>query len=74
MKNSNKYSQEHEDFKQKVKNMCAQMNACACNTCRVYKKHMKSVVLMEREQKRVREIEKNISKQKDLYWNKFIGD
>ena len=73
LKNSNKYSQEHEDFKQKVKNMCAQMNACACNTCRVYKKHMKSVVLMEREQKRVREIEKNISKQKDLYWNKFIS-
>lgn len=73
LKNKNAYSQEHEEFRLKVKNMCAEMNACPCNTCRVYKKHMKNVVLMEREQKKLREIERTISKQKDIYWNKFIA-
>ena len=73
LKNTNKYSQEHEEFRIKVKSMCAEMNACPCNTCRVYKKHMKAVDLMERENKRVRDLDKTISKQKDLYWNKFIS-
>ena len=34
---------------------------------------MKAVDLMERENKRVRDLDKTISKQKDLYWNKFIS-
>lgn len=73
LKNKHTYTLEHEEFRQKVKNMCAEMNSCPCNTCRVYKKHMKNVVLMEREQKKLREIERTISKQKDIYWNKFLS-
>ena len=73
LKNKNVYTKEHEEFRLKVKNMCSEMNNCPCNTCRVYKKHMKAVDLMERENKRVRDLDKTISKQKDLYWNKFIA-
>ncbi len=73
LKNKNTYDLEYEEFKLKVKKMCAEMNSCPCNTCRVYKKHMKSVVLMEREQKKIRDLERTISKQQDIYWNKFLA-
>ena len=73
LKHKNQYSQEHEEFRLKVKDMCNKMNSCPCNTCKVYKKHMKNVVLMEREQKKLRDIERSITKQKDIYWNKFMA-
>lgn len=73
LKKQNQYSAEHEEFRQKVKGMCAEMNACPCNNCRVYKKHMKNIVLIEREQKKLRDLERLITKQKDIYWNKFIA-
>lgn len=72
-KNSKKLSPEIEEFQKKVKGMYRDMVSYACNTCRVYKKHMKQVVQAEREGKRLRDLDKTISKQKDIYWNQFVA-
>ncbi len=73
LKNKNDYTKEYEDFKNKVKAMCADMNASPCNQCGYYKRHMKNVVMIERENKRLKDLERTISKQKDIYWNTFTA-
>ena len=44
-----------------------------CDICRGYKKHMKNLEIIARYEKRYKETCKNIEKQKDIYWNKFIA-
>lgn len=73
LKNTNDFSQDYLEFRDKVKAMCAEMNACPCNNCRVYKRHMKNLVIVERETKRLKELTRLINKQKDIYWNSFVA-
>lgn len=44
-----------------------------CEICRGYKKHMKNLEIIARYEKRYKETCKNIEKQKDIYWNKFLA-
>ncbi|MCD7779202.1 MAG: hypothetical protein LUH05_00830, partial [Candidatus Gastranaerophilales bacterium] len=44
-----------------------------CELCRGYKKHMKNLEIINRYEKRYKEICKNVEKQKDIYWNKFLA-
>ena len=44
-----------------------------CDICRGFKKHMKNLEIIARYEKRYKETCKNIEKQKDIYWNKFLA-
>lgn len=50
-----------------------QMEQYKCEICRGYKKHMKNLEIINRYEKRYKETCKNIEKQKDIYWNKFLA-
>ncbi len=49
------------------------MEKYQCEICRGYKKHMKNLEIINRYEKRYKETTKNIEKQKDIYWNKFLA-
>ena len=44
-----------------------------CEICRGYKKHIKNLEIIARYEKRYKEACRNIEKQKDIYWNKFLA-
>ena len=44
-----------------------------CEICRGYKKHMKNLEIIDRYEKKYKETCRNIEKQKDIYWNKFLA-
>ena len=61
------------EFEQMVKGQLQKMNACKCNQCKMYKKHMKSLELLKRFEIREAQITKQIDIQRDIFWNKFIS-
>ena len=64
---------EVEEFLTKTKALLAKMKSYHCDICRNYKKHMKDLDLLARFEKKAESITKNIAKEKDIYWNKFLN-
>lgn len=60
-------------FEQTVKEQLNKMHSFNCDTCKLYKKHMKSLDLLERYQKRGEQLAKEIDNQRDIFWNKFLS-
>jgi len=60
-------------FEQTVKEQLNKMHSFNCDTCKIYKKHMKSLDLLDRYKKRAIQLEKEIDNQKDIFWNKFLS-
>ena len=60
-------------FEQTVKEQLNKMHSFNCDTCKLYKKHMKSLDLLERYQKRGEQLAKEINNQRDIFWNKFLS-
>ena len=60
-------------FEQTVKEQLNKMHSFNCDTCKLYKKHMKSLDLLERYQKRAEQLAKEIDNQRDIFWNKFLS-
>lgn len=60
-------------FEQTVKEQLNKMHSFNCDTCKLYKKHMKSLDLLERYQKRDEQLAKEIDNQRDIFWNKFLS-
>ena len=48
------------------------MHKYACENCKQYKKHTKTIELLNRYIAKQKKIEQEIENQKDVYWNKFI--
>ena len=66
-------TEEALNFEAFVKEKLNEMHSYQCDTCKIYKKHMKSIDLCERYQKRAEQLEKEISVQRDIFWNKFLA-
>ena len=66
-------SQEALDFEEFVKEQLHKMHSYNCDTCKLYKKHMKNIELLERYEKRGEQLKKEINNQKDIFWNKFLA-
>lgn len=45
----------------------------ACDNCKHYKKHAKNLEVIQRLLNKKHKLEKEIEKQKDIYWNKFLA-
>lgn len=61
------------EFGEKTKALLNKMHSFECDTCKLFKKHMKNIDLIERYQSKQRKLEKEIVKQKDIFWNRFLS-
>ena len=68
-----KSAPEVEEYLGKTRELREALNKYHCEICRGYKKHMKNLEIINRYEKRYKETCKNIEKQKDIYWNKFLA-
>ncbi len=68
-----KNAPEVEEYLGKTRELREALNKYHCEICRGYKKHMKNLEIINRYEKRYKETCKNIEKQKDIYWNKFLA-
>jgi superfamily II RNA helicase len=66
-------SQEAVDFGRETKAMLSKMHEFPCDTCKLYKKHSKNVEVLERFSIRCKKLDKEIEKQRDIFWNKFLA-
>jgi len=66
-------SKEVIEFGNQTKAMLNKMHNFACDTCKLYKKHSKNVEVIERLNVRRHKLEKEIEKQRDIFWNKFLA-
>ena len=61
------------EFAKKTKELLSKMQSYGCDRCKIYKKHKKELELFQRYQKKVRQLQKEIEFQKDVYWQKFLA-
>ena len=61
------------EFYEKSKTLQKQIEKYGCNVCKIYKKHKKCLELVERYQKDIKKLDKEIEFQKDVYWQKFLS-
>ena len=61
------------EFNQKSRDLRKKIENYGCNTCKIYKKHKKSLELIQRYQKEIKKLDKEIEFQKDIYWQKFLA-
>ncbi len=66
-------SEEAVEFGRQTKLMLQRMHSYECDTCRLFKKHMKIIDVLERYRTKEKALNKEIEKQKDIFWNKFLS-
>ncbi len=73
-KNKNRpLSEEVIQFGQQNKELLAQMHDFRCDTCKLYKKHSKNVEVLARIYSRQNKLQKEMDRQRDIFWNKFLA-
>lgn len=66
-------SPEVVEFGKRNKEELHKLQTFACDTCKLYKKHSKNIEVLKRIDSKKKKLLKEIEKQKDIYWNKFIA-
>ena len=66
-------SAEVQQFGRETKAMLDKMHNFPCDNCKLYKKHSKNIEVLERFSVRYKKLEKEIEKQRDIFWNKFLA-
>lgn len=66
-------TEEVREYDLKSKDLYKKMSLYACEGCKLYKRHMKEIQLLERFKKRTSELEREIEWQKDIYWQNFLS-
>ena len=73
-KNKNRpLSEEVIQFGQQNKELLNKMHNFRCDTCKLYKKHSKNVEVIARIYARQHKLEKEMDRQRDIFWNKFLS-
>ena len=60
-------------FGRETKQMLAKMHAFDCDRCNKYKKHSKNIEVIKRIVTKKTRLEKDIEREKDIFWNKFLS-
>ena len=60
-------------FGKDTKAMLEQMHSYPCDNCKLYKKHSKNIEVVERINVRQKKLQKEIERQRDIFWNKFLA-
>ena len=66
-------SPEAEEFGRQTKILLDKMHSYQCDTCKLFKKHMKSIDVLKRYEIKKAQLHREIEKQKDIFWNKFLS-
>ena len=66
-------TEEAQEFGRQNKIMLEKMHSYECDTCKLFKKHMKNIEVLARYEARKKQITREIEKQKDIFWNRFIS-
>ncbi len=66
-------SPEAVQFGKETKAMLEKMHCFACDNCKLYKKHSKSIEVIERINVKQKKLQKEIERQRDIFWNKFLA-
>ncbi len=66
-------SPEAIEFGKTTKDMLNKMHTFQCDCCKLYKKHSKNIEVLERIRVRKNKLEKEIERQRDIFWNKFLA-
>ena len=66
-------SPEAVEFGRQTKQMLEKMHSYECDTCKLFKKHMKALDVLARYEAKQKALDKEIEKQKDIFWNKFLA-
>lgn len=61
------------EFGERNKADLHKLQSFACDLCRHYKKHSKNIEVIKRIESKKKKLQKEIEKQKDIYWNKFLA-
>ena len=72
-KRKRQLSPEVIEFGQRNKDELKQMQSFACDNCKFYKKHSKNIEVIKRIESKKNQLLREIEKQKDIYWNKFLA-
>ena len=66
-------SDDAAEFGRQTKLMLHKMHSYECDNCKLFKKHMKIIDVLARYYSKEKALEKEIEKQKDIFWNKFLS-
>ena len=61
------------EFGERNKADLHKLQSFACDLCKHYKKHSKNIEVIKRIESKKKKLQKEIEKQKDIYWNKFLA-
>lgn len=61
------------EFGERNKQDLKKLQSFVCDTCKHYKKHAKNIEVTKRILAKKQRLQKEIEKQKDIYWNKFLA-
>ncbi len=61
------------EFGRKNKEMLDKLHAFDCDFCKLFKKHMKELEVLERYTTKQKKLEKQIEAEKDIFWNRFLA-
>lgn len=61
------------EFGNRNKQDLQKLQSFACDTCKHYKKHAKNLEVIKRIESKKKKLAKEIERQKDIYWNKFMA-
>ncbi len=61
------------EFGKETKSLLHKMHNFPCDNCKLYKKHSKSVEVSSRLNVRLKKLDKEIERQRDIFWNKFLA-
>ena len=60
-------------FGRETKALLEKMHSLACDNCKLYKKHAKNIEVVERIKIKQAKLNKEIERQRDIFWNKFLA-
>ena len=66
-------SDDVKQFGKETKDLLYKMQNYRCDTCKLYKKHSKNSEVIERINVRKNKLDKEIERQRDIFWNKFLA-
>ena len=60
-------------FGKETKALLEKMHNFHCDTCKLYKKHTKNIEVINRFDSKLKKLDKEIDRQRDIFWNKFLA-
>ncbi|MEW5820776.1 MAG: DEAD/DEAH box helicase [Cyanobacteriota bacterium] len=72
-KASRSAADEVEDYRLRAYQALSEIERVQCHKCDLYRKHIKSLTVLRRFNKRLEQLDKVIEIEKDLYWNQFVN-